>query len=120
MNDVTKVMKALSDESRVKMLKALEVKEMCVCELRELLGLAQPTVSKHLKVLVDAGLVLGRREGAWMNYRLAVGADSQDLAGFMLRALAGWAEEDPVVRNMKFAALSVNREQLKPDDKQTK
>ena len=50
-------MKALSDPNRVKILKMLQHKYMCVCELKAPLQLAQPSVSKHLKLLEDAGLV---------------------------------------------------------------
>ncbi|MEJ2691154.1 MAG: metalloregulator ArsR/SmtB family transcription factor, partial [Deltaproteobacteria bacterium] len=70
MNTLIKIMKALSDPSRVKIIKMLEYREMCVCEIREVLGLAQPTVSKHLKVLEEAGLVKRRKEGLWVNYCL--------------------------------------------------
>jgi len=50
------VMKALSDSNRIKIIKLLEQKELCVCEITTALGLAQPTVSKHLKLLEDAEL----------------------------------------------------------------
>jgi ArsR family transcriptional regulator len=52
-----RVMKALSDPNRVKIMKMLEAKELCVCEITAILGLAQSTVSKHLKILEDADLV---------------------------------------------------------------
>ncbi len=51
MKDFIRVMKALSDPNRVRIVKLLQLKELCVCEFQELLGLAQSTVSKHLKVL---------------------------------------------------------------------
>ena len=57
MKQLIKVMKAMSEPNRVKILKLLQQKEFCVCELQALLELAQPTISKHLKLLVDAGLV---------------------------------------------------------------
>ena len=56
MKKFIKVMKALSDPNRVKMVKLLQHKEMCVCEIQAALGLAQSTVSKHLKILEEAGL----------------------------------------------------------------
>ena len=71
-----RVMKALSDPNRVKIMKMLEAKELCVCEITALLGLAQSTVSKHLKMLEDAGLVASWRDGAWVNYRLAAATAS--------------------------------------------
>ena len=68
-----KVMKALSDPNRVKILKLLQHKKMCVCELQGVLGISQPTVSKHLKVLEEAGLVTYKEDGLWVNYSLADG-----------------------------------------------
>lgn len=76
MNDFIKVIKALSDPNRTKIVKRLQHKTMCVCELREILGLAQPTVSKHLKVLKEARLVCSQKTEKWVNYYLADGKDS--------------------------------------------
>ena len=76
MNTFVKVMKALSDPNRVRIIKLLQQKTLCVCELRSLLGLAQPTVSKHLKVLEQAGLVGYAKDGLWVNYCLADGRGS--------------------------------------------
>ena len=52
-----RVMKALSDPNRVRVVKLLQAEELCVCEIKEVLGLAQSTVSKHMKILEDAGLL---------------------------------------------------------------
>ena len=70
MKDFIRVMKALSDPNRVKVIKMLQHKEMCVCEIQFALGLAQPTVSKHLKVLERAGLIARGREAQWRPCRL--------------------------------------------------
>ena len=56
MKEFIKVVKALSDPNRVKIVKMLQHKSLCVCEMRAALGVAQPTVSKHLKILEEAGL----------------------------------------------------------------
>ncbi len=63
-------LKALSDGTRIKILAMLSVRSMCVCELTHVLGLAQPTVSRHLKQLEDAGFINSRREGNWTIYFL--------------------------------------------------
>ena len=63
MQEFTKVMKALSDPNRVKIVKMLQHRVLCVCEIRAALGLAQSTASKHLKVLESAGLIERRVEG---------------------------------------------------------
>ena len=65
------ISKALADENRVRALLALEGRELCVCQIIELLGLAPSTVSKHMSILKQAYLVAGRKNGRWMYYRLA-------------------------------------------------
>jgi ArsR family transcriptional regulator len=67
---VTKLFKALADETRVRIVALLGPGELCVCELQEVLDLPQPTVSRHLALLRAAGLVQDRREGNWVYYRL--------------------------------------------------
>jgi DNA-binding transcriptional ArsR family regulator len=63
--------KALADETRLRIVKLLEVREMCVCEVMVALGLTQPTASHHLGLLENAGLVKDRKEGKWVFYSLA-------------------------------------------------
>ena len=70
-------LKALADPSRLRILSlisASDAAEVCVCELSEPLGLRQPTVSHHLKVLVDAGLLARDKRGVWAYYSLVPGA----------------------------------------------
>ncbi len=62
--------KALADERRVRTLLALRKGELCVCQITELFGLAFSTVSKHLSILHQAGLVESRKDGRWIYYRL--------------------------------------------------
>jgi ArsR family transcriptional regulator, arsenate/arsenite/antimonite-responsive transcriptional repressor len=69
--DFLAIAKALSDEQRVRMLLALQGRELCLCQLVELVGLAASTVSKHMSILRQSRLVEGRKEGRWMYYRLA-------------------------------------------------
>lgn len=70
MRDYLSITKALSDENRVRVLMALDVGELCVCQLIELLKLAPSTVSKHMSILRQAGLVEGEKDGKWVYYRL--------------------------------------------------
>ncbi|MGD0886454.1 MAG: metalloregulator ArsR/SmtB family transcription factor [Thermodesulfovibrionales bacterium] len=63
--------KAISDPTRVRMLKLLEGGELCVCEIMEVLGLVQSTASKHLNILKMSGLVESRKGGTWSYYRLS-------------------------------------------------
>ena len=64
------ITKALADENRVRTLLALREGELCVCQITELFGLAPSTISKHLSILHQAGLVESRKEGRWIYYRL--------------------------------------------------
>ncbi len=68
-----RIAKALAHPSRLLMLDALTEKEMCVCDLTELVGADQSTVSKHLAVLKNAGIVSDRKEGVMIFYRLKIG-----------------------------------------------
>jgi len=65
------ITKALSDPNRVRILLALKRGELCVCQITELFGYAPSTVSKHLSILQQAGLVLSRKSERWVYYRLA-------------------------------------------------
>lgn len=91
------ITKALSDPNRVRMLLALRPGELCVCQITELFGLAPSTVSKHLSILAQAGLVESRKEGRWIYYRLP-GKD----ASMTVREAVDWVEKSlgrsPVAR----------------------
>ena len=64
------IFKALSDENRIRILKMLRSGEKCACKLLEELNIRQPTLSHHMKILCDAGIVTGRKEGKWMYYSI--------------------------------------------------
>jgi ArsR family transcriptional regulator len=66
----SKFFKALSDEKRIRILKLLTVREMCVCELMIALDTTQPNLSHHLRILENQGLVNRRKEGKWAYYSL--------------------------------------------------
>ena len=71
MRQFMSVAKALADENRVRVLLALRDRELCVCQIIELLGLAPSTVSKHMSILRQARLVESRKNGRWIYYRIA-------------------------------------------------
>src|SRR4030042_896613 len=106
-----KLMKALSDPNRVKMLKMLQRRVMCVCEIQAALGLAQSTASKHLKILEEAGLIDYRKEGLWVNYRLADGAKSPYVAS-LLGNLRHWLEEDTEMAALVARLPEIRRENI--------
>ena len=106
-----KVMKALSDPSRVKIIKMLQRKTMCVCEMQAALEVAQPTVSNHLKVLEEAGLVTFYKEGLWVNYQLADGGDSPYGAS-LLGNIRHWLEDDPQISDLVKKLPTIRREDV--------
>jgi DNA-binding transcriptional ArsR family regulator len=77
-----RTLKAVADSTRLKIIRALSQRELCVCELMLLLNAQQSAVSHHLRILKDANLVVERRQGKWSFHRLA-----GDRLGTLLRAL---------------------------------
>ena len=111
MKQFIKVMKALSDENRVRIVKMLQQKVMCVCEIQTALGLAQSTVSKHLKILEDAGITTSSKEGLWVNYRLADGTQSP-YAASMLGNLRHWLGTEVSVVAIMERLPEIRRENI--------
>lgn len=73
-DDLARALKVLADPARLRLLSLIQAQpsgEACVCNLTEPLGLTQPTVSHHLKVLLDAGLVEREQRGSWAYFRVA-------------------------------------------------
>jgi len=104
-------MKAMSDPSRIKILKLLQNKKLCVCELQALLELSQPTISKHLRLLEDAGMVKGCRDKLWVNYSLAKSVETI-YAKTMLLNLKKWLNDDPEVASLRLKSLQVDRDDI--------
>ncbi len=67
---LSRLYRALADDTRVRLVALLAGGELCVCHLEHALGLPQPTVSRHLQILKAAGVVDSRRDGTWVHYRL--------------------------------------------------
>jgi ArsR family transcriptional regulator len=103
-----RVMKALSDPTRVKMLKILEKRLMCVCELQTAIGAAQSTTSKHLKILEDAGLVDSHKDGLWVNYTLADGRQSP-YAASLLGNLRHWLNDEKDISELMESIDQIDR-----------
>lgn len=64
------LLKALADETRLKIVDMLCCGELCACKILEPLSITQPTLSYHMKILTECGAVIARRDGAWMHYTL--------------------------------------------------
>lgn len=67
---IVPIYKALADETRLKIVDMLSCGEMCACDILENFQITQPTLSYHLKILTECGLVKSRKDGSWMRYRL--------------------------------------------------
>jgi ArsR family transcriptional regulator len=106
-----KVMKAFSDPNRVKIVKMLQHKTMCVCELHAALKITQPSVSKHLKILEDAGLVESQKDGLWVNYYLAAGKGSP-YAASLLGNLKHWLDDDTEISDIIEIIPTLDREEI--------
>lgn len=79
------IFKALCDENRVRILKYLLGGEKCACKLLDDLNIVQSTLSHHMKILTDSGLVIGRKDGKWMHY--SISSAGVDIAVNYLNAL---------------------------------
>jgi ArsR family transcriptional regulator len=66
----TQILKALSSETRIRIVHILSCNEMCGCDIQKFFDLTQPTMSHHLEVLTESGLVSARRAGKWIYYRI--------------------------------------------------
>jgi ArsR family transcriptional regulator len=111
MRDFVIVMKAVSDPSRVKIMKMLQRKVMCVCEIQTALGTAQSTASKHLKILEQAGLITSYKDGLWVNYTLADGASSP-YAATLIGNLKHWLEDVPDIVELVQRLPDIRRENI--------
>jgi ArsR family transcriptional regulator len=111
MKPFLKVMKALSDPNRVKIVKMLQHKSMCVCEIKEALHVSQPSVSKNLKILEDAGLVEFNKDGLWVNYYLSDGGESPYVAS-LLGNLRHWLEDEKEVAALIRRLPVIRREEI--------
>ena len=111
MKEFVSVVKALADPVRIKIVKMLETREMCVCEVQAALEIPQPTVSKHLKVLEGAGLVASRRDGLWINYFLPAEPESI-YAAQLLTDLGNWFGNHQEVRKLVKILPDIDRVQV--------
>ena len=82
---IAQIFKALCDENRIRILKLLHNGEMCACKLLDALNISQPTLSHHMKILCDVGIVNGRKEGKWMHYSIC--SESAEELSAMLHQL---------------------------------
>jgi ArsR family transcriptional regulator, arsenate/arsenite/antimonite-responsive transcriptional repressor len=109
MKEFVAITKALADESRIRALMALRKGELCACQIIALLKLAPSTVSKHMSILKQAGLVESRRKGTWIYYRLSK-IDAMKTQQWMANALTGdatIADDDKRLLRIACADLEI-------------
>jgi ArsR family transcriptional regulator len=104
----SRLFKALSDETRLRILKMLEVRPLCVCEIQYVLKGSQPNVSHHLKTLSEAGFVESKRDGLWIVYRITENPETP-LQASVLSLLHRSLKQDERIKKDRAAIKSVNR-----------
>jgi ArsR family transcriptional regulator len=111
MRELIKIYKALSDPNRLRILKMLEIRSLCVCEITSVLNLATSTVSKHLAILREANLIIDFKEGKWVNFQLN---DSKEphYPPAILKQLTGWLDDDKIVQQDALKVKAVDRHKI--------
>jgi len=104
----TRLFRALSDSNRLRILKMLQSKHLCVCEITEVLGLATSTVSKHLSILKDTGFIIEEKDGKWVNYRINPRPSDERISS-ILASLDFWIADDRMIISDKQKVQNVNR-----------
>ncbi|OPX19596.1 MAG: hypothetical protein BZ151_08380 [Desulfobacca sp. 4484_104] len=107
-----KALKALADGNRLRLLRLLLDQPRCVCELQAALGITQPSISKHLRILEEAGLVTKTRQGQFIDYQLAAAPDPADQRAALLALITPWLRADPELQDLSRRASGLKREQL--------
>lgn len=111
MDKKTDIFKALSDFNRLRILKALQSKVLCVCEIKGLLKLANSTVSQHLKVLKNAGFIVESKSGKWVNY-LINPTPLDPRISTILSSLDYWIDNEDAIIADKKTILTLNRDEI--------
>ncbi|QGG46781.1 ArsR/SmtB family transcription factor [Heliorestis convoluta] len=93
--ELLQILRAVADESRLKILRTLEKRELCNCEITDVFSLRQSTVSHHLKILAEAHLITVRKEGKWNYYQLNHSTLEQ-LGPSLLQYVSAQIEEKPL------------------------
>lgn len=106
--DKVKFFKALSDSNRLRILKMLQTKPLCVCEITNVLELATSTVSQHLKILKEAGFIIEEKDGKWVNYLINTRPNDPRISS-LLSSLDYWIAEEVVIASDKKRILESDR-----------
>lgn len=104
----TNIFKALSDLNRLRILKMLQIKHLCVCEMTDILQLAASTVSQHLSILKKGGFISEERDGKWINYYINLHPEDPRISA-ILGSLDFWIGDNSIVDADKIKLKTVNR-----------
>lgn len=104
-------LKALSDRNRLRILKLLQIRSLCVCEITEVLGFSTPTISNHLAVLVGSGFLRSEKKGRWVHYHLVREPATAEAAS-LLPLLHYWLSDDAQVKADRARLKSVCKEDM--------
>jgi len=104
----TRLFKSLSDPNRLRILKMLQVKPLCVCEITDVLQLATSTVSKHLSILRETGFIIEEKDGKWVNYMTNPRPDDPRVSS-IISTLDFWIADQKVIAADKVKVSKVDR-----------
>ncbi|MBD3271058.1 MAG: metalloregulator ArsR/SmtB family transcription factor [Elusimicrobia bacterium] len=107
MKEYESIFKAFADKNRLRILKLLEHKDFCVCELAFILGIKQSSVSRHLSKLKKSGIISNYNASFWTNYTL--NKQGTSAVKILLGNVSAWMNNDPMIRKDKEKALKVDR-----------
>jgi ArsR family transcriptional regulator, arsenate/arsenite/antimonite-responsive transcriptional repressor len=111
MREISLLFKAVSDRTRLRIILMLRDRSMCVCEIRQVLQLAISTVSKHLSILRNAGLIVDFKQGKWVNYRRQDQSDDPKVQK-ILQLVDMWLEQDQTVKKDRDQAARADRNDI--------
>ncbi len=107
----TKIFKAISDPNRLRILKMLQTKSLCVCEITDVLRLATSTVSKHLSILKSTGFIIETKDGKWVNYLINPRPSDARISS-VLSTLDFWISDDQMIISDKQKVQKVDRNEV--------
>ena len=111
LKELTVIFKALADRNRLRIIKILQERPLCVCEIREVLGISQPAVSRHLNILKNAGLIEDEKNGVWTNCRLPKIIKNEPVS-VILKYLKPRGEEDGLIISDRLKVTRVDRKTI--------
>mgnify|MGYP001338059326 CR=1 FL=1 len=108
MEDKAKFFKVLSDPNRLRILKMLQMKSLCVCEITAVLDLATSTVSQHLKMLKTEGFIIEEKDGKWVNYEIHPNPHDKRITA-LLSSLDFWVSDESTIQSDKIKVMQSDR-----------